>query len=150
MRHSMHKLTHLRHRGSCAPLLSMYTFSRTPPPPNVRALRSSACSSRNRVPGHVVLALQQLPHFLALPFLYARHLASVLLHATVLPQLDEPVPPSVAHWRRSGCDSHAGERGQNHHSNTDEMETWPVCVYSNARYLGVRKPPLHNCIAMRR
>ena len=88
-----------RYCCSCSALLLMHAFHRTAPSSNVRALRSPSCAGRNGLSWNVVLALQQLPHVLALSFLHPRHLAPLVLHATVLPKLGQPIPPFMAHWR---------------------------------------------------
>lgn len=96
---SLYRLTSYRHCRSCTTLLLMYTLNRTTPSSNVRALRGAPRARCHGLSRHDVLALQQLPYLLALPFLHPRHLASVVLHATVLSELDEPIPAFMAYRR---------------------------------------------------
>lgn len=83
---------------SCTAMLPMHAFHRTSPSSNVRTFCSPPRAGRHGLSWNVVLALQQLPHILALSFLNPRHLAPLVLHATVLPKLGQPVPHVVAYW----------------------------------------------------
>lgn len=87
-----------RNRCSRSTLLPLRTLNRTTSSPYVRTLRRPSRTCSHRVPRNDVLALQQLLDLVALSPLNSGHLASVLLHATLLPQLDTTRSPVLAHW----------------------------------------------------
>lgn len=93
------KANTFRHRCSSTALLPVHAFYRTSSSSNVRTIRKPSCASCNGLPWDDVLALQQLSHVLALSFLDTRHLAPFVLHETILPELDQPIPPFMADWR---------------------------------------------------
>ena len=64
---------------------------------DVRAVRSSPCTNIDRLPCHAILALSQLPYILELSSCNRRHLVHILLHPSLLPQLDQPQANVLAH-----------------------------------------------------
>jgi hypothetical protein len=91
-----------RYCYSCSSDCAVCTFASTTTSPLLRDLRRCTCSYLNRVPRHAFLALQQLPHFLVLPFRHSRNLAIFLCGTPLLSQLDKSLAYVSARWRGSG------------------------------------------------
>ena len=93
-------LLHLRYRsGSIGPSVClMPPFTPIPPEMVLRAVRHPSRSNLDCIPGHVILALQQLPHLMGIPLGDSCHLAGVLVLPRLLPQLDKPAALVMAHW----------------------------------------------------
>lgn len=91
-----------RYCCSCSSDCAVCTFASTTTSPLLRDLRRCTCSYLNRVPRHAFLALQQLPHFLVLPFRHSRNLAIFLRGTPLLSQLDKSLAYVSARWRGSG------------------------------------------------
>lgn len=126
------------------------TLSATPQASILRAVCDGPRAGRYLSPGHAILALPQLPHILGLPLCDSGCLATFLHRSPVVLELDHPVANVVPGWRRVSLDTATGKRYQNHHSDTDEVETWPIRISAHAWRGHFREPSLHSFVALQR
>jgi len=141
----MHR--HLCARSRIVPWHSLLTAAS---PEILRAVRGHPRSGLDPTSGNTVLALSQLSHVMGLPLCYSRHLADISVSPAVLPELDKPVSHVMAHRRGSGHYTPPSKRSQSDYPDPDEVEAGSVRLPTNARYLLLRKPPLHDSISVQR
>lgn len=81
------------------------------------------------------MALQQLPHIMALPVDYNRDLAGVVRRPASLRQLVESLADVVHDRRRFDSENATRKRSQGYCGYQDEMETGPIRIPPHAGHL---------------
>lgn len=120
----------------------------TNPTQSLRTLRGLACPRSHCLSRNDVLALQQLPDQLVLPFRYNGHLAPLLPNPHSLPELGPTQALILAHRRRGWRLSPPRKRHQSHHPHPSTLETRSIRLPAHARDIRLRESPLHHRLAL--